>query len=108
MSSHRFQLTYSITHLSDTEKSLTAAKQVRDKIARTQFENWTKVEKVETTFKGTFYLRKLYLDDRKTEAEDIVRMAFGNIMSELNASLEVWAHCSLMVEGLGESLEFSF
>lgn len=57
MSRHHFQLTYSITHFRETEKSFAAAKQVRDK---------------------------------------------------LDATLEVWAHCSLMVGDLGDSMEFSF
>lgn len=108
MSRHHFQLTYSIKHYKETEKSFAMAKQVRDKIARTDFPGWSKIENVETTFKGLLTLYKMTNSEKREEAEALVKNAFSEIMSELDATFEVWAHCSLMVGDLGESIEFSF
>ena len=108
MSRHHFHLTYSIKHYKDTEKSFAVAKQVRDKIARTEFSDWTKVDNVETTFKGLLTLHSISNSERRGEAEKLIKEAFAEIINELDATFEVWAHCSLMVGDLGESMEFSF
>lgn len=108
MSRHYFQLTYSIKHYTDTEKSFAVAKQVRDKIARTEFPYWTKVDNVETTFKGLLTLHGISNSERRDESEKLIRAAFAEIINEFDATFEVWAHCSLMVGDLGESMEFSF
>lgn len=108
MSRHHFQLTYSIKHYKETDKSLAMAKQVRDKIARTDFPGWSKVENIETTFKGLLTLHTISNNERRDEAETMVRAAFSEIITELEATWEVWAYCSLMVGDLGDSIEFSF
>ena len=63
---------------------------------------------LETTFKGLLTLYKMSNSEKREEAEALVKNAFSEIMTELDATFEVWAHCSLMVGDLGESIEFSF
>lgn len=108
MALHSFLLTYSITHAEDTMKSTAAAKQVREKIARSDVTGWIKLDKVETAFKGVLNLRKVTIGEKQDEAQDAVKELMYGIMRDLNATSQVWAHCSLMVAGLGESMEFSF
>ncbi|CAJ1866007.1 MULTISPECIES: hypothetical protein [Aeromonas] len=104
MPSHCFLFTYSVSPLNTNHKVVEQADKVRKKIA--ELNQWTKLDSVETTFVGELYLVESTLDGKRREAENDVTNVLKDLLDEMDAYSSVWVDVALLVDGLGEHIEF--
>lgn len=108
MTAHSFLLTYSVSPCdSDNREHQNHAARVRQKLNRVEIENWIKLHDVETAFKGTMYLSNTILSKKREEAETHARDELKAVMKSLDAYLETRIDVVLMVQDLGETIEFN-
>ena len=104
MSGHHFLFTYSVSPNGTDDKEKVAADKVRKKIA--ELNQWEKLEDVETAFVGRLSLSSSNLDDKRSEAVEVVKDVLRDIVEELDAYSDVWINVALSVDGLGKHIEF--
>lgn len=96
--------TYSLSPSNTTHKAVELADKVRKKIA--DLNKWEKLDSVETTFVGELYLVESTLDGKRREAEEDVTSVLKDLLDEMDAYTSVWVNIVLLVDGLGEHIEF--
>ena len=104
MSCHYFLFTYSVSVAGSHEVEL--ADKVRRKIAK--LEQWKKLERVETAFSGELYLIADTVSAKRKEAQSDVKEAINKIVDDSDALNSVYVNVALLVDGLGEYIEFRF
>ncbi|MFF7108858.1 hypothetical protein [Pseudomonas sichuanensis] len=107
MASHSFLLTYSVSPYTETDRQhQNQAVRLRQKLNRIEVEEWVKLETVETAFKGTVHLNETTITQKRSEAENIAWQQFKEVMDSLGAYKDTTVHVAMMVQGLGELIEF--
>jgi len=108
MSYHHFLFSYSVspTDQNSSEK-IEKSDKVRKKIAEIDELFWTKEVNVETTFYGEISLKNGDISSRRNEAQSYVKKIIKNVMEENDAFFSVNVEVSLMVDELGERINFS-
>lgn len=108
MANHVFLLTYSVSPANDDHREHQAlAVSLRQKLNRVEIEDWVKLSSVETSFSGHMYLNETIVSKKRQEAQDIVWNQFKEVMDSLSAYRETIVSVALMVQGLGEHIEFT-
>jgi len=107
MASYKFLLTYSVKAHQSTVSCQNLADKVRKRIERLDVEGWTKLENVETVFSGDISLTSGLISEKIREATKQVKQVFLDQLKNENAYSDVDIYAVLMVNGLGESIEFS-
>lgn len=79
------------------------AEEVRKEAAKINKIGWKKIEGIDTAFSGVFTLVKI---NKMIEAENLVREALGEVLEKYQASDKIEINVALMVDGLGECMEF--
>ncbi|MDD2046626.1 hypothetical protein [Pseudomonas putida] len=98
MSTHDFQLTYSIPETIDGS-SATAREKMRD------HQGWATVCDIDTTLTGQLPLQGLISEKRK-QAEKEVKKVIQELLKQSRKHSDLKLHASLMVCGLGEHMRF--
>lgn len=107
MRAYAFLLTYSVSPSdNDNREHQNHAVRVRQKLNRVEIENWIKLEDVETAFKGIVHLSDSIISKKREEAETHVRDELKAVMRSLDAYFETRIDVVMMVQGLGETIEF--
>ncbi|ATP49857.1 hypothetical protein ACF8Q9_08470 [Pseudomonas sp. TYF_15] len=107
MASHSFLLTYSVSPYTETDRQhQNQAVRLRQKLNRIEIEEWNKLETVETAFKGVVHLSETTITQKRNEAEDIAWNQIKEVMESLGAYKDTTVHVVMMVQGLGEIIEF--
>ncbi|MGR5517906.1 hypothetical protein [Vibrio sp. Y29_XK_CS5] len=105
MTSHDFLFTYSVSPLDGSkDEHKKAADTVRRRIA--ELERWEKLVSVETTFVGRLNLIETLISSKRREAKGDVTYAIELILDDLEVSSFVTIDIALLVDGLGEYMEF--
>lgn len=108
MKTYNFIFTYAMSqsgYLSD--KKCESIKKLENKIGNRQIEKWTKLDKVENTFIGELVLHSCSISEKREEAKRIVRTVFEEMMFEIEVYSDVTFTIAMLVDGLGEYLEFN-
>ncbi len=106
MSTYKFLFTYTVSPKDSTATKIALADTVRKNIASLKVDEWTKLASVETTFSGVFYLTNSTINGKRTEAEKLVKNTLREVIDKQNAYLQILVDVALMVDGLGEHIEF--
>lgn len=109
MPKYKFIFTYSVSPygVNDIDRKTKQADKVRNKIGEIKNRDWTKLKDVETTFVGDIWLTNDETKKMRNQAEKIVKEEISEIISEYNALLDVSVYVALMIDSLGEHMEFS-
>ncbi|EGR0063423.1 TPA: hypothetical protein I7753_21485 [Vibrio vulnificus] len=102
---HYFQLTYSVRPLSDDSKDKRAAEKAR-KLIRENLK-WESISKIETTLVGEISIRRSDLDEMRYEAKELIDDEIRDMLKENEVFDDIRVNLSLMVDGLGQHIEFS-
>lgn len=109
MFTFQYLLSYSVKpqhSWDDTHKE--KADNVRNKIARITEKGWTKLEDIETTFKGSFDAQAISEEQRKAAAIKFVESRFIEILQSYKATRsEVKIDCAMMISEVKESFKFT-
>lgn len=107
MSTHTFLFTYSVSPVNQINKNI--ADVIRERIARLDGNyGWTKLDDVETAFKGRIYLTSALLNLKRKEAERDITNTLKTVFDNEYPDHKVYVHVALLVDGLQEVIEFSF
>lgn len=107
MVSHAFLLTYSVSPYAETDRAhQNQAVRLRQKLNRMEIEEWVKLETVETAFKGVVHLSETTLVQKRNEAENIAWTQIKEVMESLGAYKDTTVHVAMMVQGLGDLIQF--
>ncbi|MEW5669075.1 hypothetical protein AB1288_22475 [Pseudomonas putida] len=107
MASHAFLLTYSVSPYTETDRvHQNQAVRLRQKLNRIEIEEWVKLETVETSFKGVVHLSETIIQQKRNEAEHIAWTHIKDVMDSLGAYKDTTVHVAMMVQGLGDLIEF--
>lgn len=106
MSEHHFQIAYEVTdNGEDKEREKDIA---RDRIR--EHDEWSIVENISTTLVGQLSIPSGDIDYKRKEAESKVWDIFSDLLKgkegEKDVYKDVKIYISLMVDGLGEHIEF--
>lgn len=106
MSTHYFLFTYDVTPAEDRPHKQADANRLRSAIGRLQEPKWEKNSSVDTAFTGTIELNGL-THEKRIAARKFIKQILRKVSDEylidyLDADIDVL----LMVDGLGESMEF--
>lgn len=107
MSQHSFILTYSVSPYRAGAQVEKIAHKVRRDIAAMEIWDWKKLRDVETTFAGTLELTGFDVAEKREEALQLIADQIQSILRMAEGSHDVWVHAALLVDGLGEHLQFS-
>lgn len=106
MTAHNFMFTYSVSPMGDDERS---ADVIRSRIARLDGQhNWTKLEYVETAFKGKIHLFSSLIDSKRSEAKAEITKILQTVFDNNYPIYKVYVSVALLVDGLNEVIEFRF
>jgi hypothetical protein len=61
---------------------------------------------VETTFVGNFELKAAGVNNKRTEALEVIQNQIGT-MRNASGYNDVWVHVAFLADGLGSQVEFS-
>ncbi|MPS62125.1 hypothetical protein [Acinetobacter sp.] len=105
MATHTFLFTYSVSPFrSNYERD---ADVIRSRIARLDGRHgWTKLEDVETAFKGTLSLFESTQEGKRIEAEREIKEILSSVFDDEYPSHKVWINVALLVNGLTDIQEF--
>ncbi|WP_151707455.1 hypothetical protein [Acinetobacter sp. TUM15064] len=107
MPSHHFLFTYSVSPVNENLRShRDSSDDMRRKIAKIKQVSWNKLTLVETAFIGEVYLIRGTTDDKRAEAQDDIYKVIEALLREHQAYAQVRVDIALMVDGLGECIEF--
>lgn len=107
MATHSFLLTYSVSPSNDSNQHhQNQAVRLRQKLNRVELDDWTKLESVETAFSGSVHLSESILEKKRQEAQDIAWNQFKDVMDSLEAYHDTAVTVAMMVQGLGDVIEF--
>ena len=106
MSYYHFLFTYSVSPNGDGDKKTRIADRVRRKIAEIEEYGWKKLDNVETTFAGKIYLTAVGTQEKREDAEKIVTDVLRKVIDEDDAYSDVWVSVALIVNGLGQYIDF--
>lgn len=106
MSAYNFLFTYTVSPKDSTTTKITLADNVRKNIASLKVHEWTKLATVETTFSGVVYLTNSTTNGKRTEAEKLIKNILREVIDKQHAYLHISVDVALMVNGLGEHIEF--
>ncbi|WDU60771.1 hypothetical protein LRS56_18090 [Pseudomonas poae] len=107
MASYSFLLTYSVSPYTETDRvHQNQAARLRQKLNRVEIEDWVKLETVETAFKGVVHLSETTITQKRNEAENIAWNQIKGVMDSLGVYKETTVHVALMVQELGDLIEF--
>ena len=101
---YHFQLTYSVRPSGDSDKEERAAQKARKLLKN--IDGWFSLESVETTIVGTLKLNSVGVRDKREEAKEKVEERIADILKNYEIFSDVWVNASLMVDTLGEHIEF--
>lgn len=105
MTSHYFQLTYSIyPFLDDHEDSIKAAQKARKSLK--EIADWEPLDHIETTVVGRIPLCKTKNTEKRIEAVDFIGNEIVKVLKEKEVYYYIKGYFSLMVDGLGMNIEF--
>ncbi|EPJ6996780.1 hypothetical protein LB169_002308 [Acinetobacter baumannii] len=105
MAKYTFLMTYSVSPFRSNYEQ--TADVIRSRIARLDGSHgWTKLEEVETTFKGTLTLFDPTQEGKRNEAEKEIKEILSSVFDSEYPSHRVWVHVALLVNGLTEIQEF--
>lgn len=108
MTTYSFLLTYSVSpSIEQNRDHQNQAVRLRQKLNRVELDEWTKLESVETAFSGVMHLSDSILSKKRQEAQDIAWNQFKDVMDSLEAYRDTSVNVALMVQGLGDLIEFS-
>lgn len=109
MPKYKFIFTYSVSPYgaNDIDRKTKKADKVRNKIGEIKNSDWTKLKDVETTFVGDMWLTNDETSKMRNQAEKIVKEEISEIMNEHDALFDVSVYVALMIDRLGEHMEFS-
>lgn len=108
MANHVFLLTYSVSpENEDNHEHRDLAVSLRQKLNRVEIEDWVKLSSVETAFSGNMYLNESIISKKRQEAQDIAWNKFKEVMDSLNAYRGTIVSVALIIQGLGEHIEFT-
>ncbi|MBA5236682.1 hypothetical protein H2Y54_08975 [Pectobacterium aroidearum] len=105
MSYFNFLLTYSTSPHRDNDIDIRIADKLRKKLAEINEKDWRKLDEVETTYIGKVDLKSAGVDNKRNEAEKIIKDIFREKIDENDAYNYTWVNIALMVNGLGEHIE---
>jgi len=106
MATSCFLFTYSVDPNENTEQFEKAAEKVRRGIANIKYQDWTKLNTVETAFTGSLRLDAIGMIAKRDQAVEIVKEQIRNVMHDTGAFNDLWVYVALLVDGLGECQEF--
>ena len=101
---YHFQLTYSVRPNGDNDKEERAAQKARKLLKN--IDGWVSLENVETTIVGTLKLNSVGVRDKREEARENVEETIADILKNYEIFNDIWVNASLMVDTLGEHIEF--
>jgi hypothetical protein len=108
MAIHAFLLTYNVSPAIETDREhQNQAARLRQKLNRVELEDWTKLESVETAFSGFMHLSESIHTTKRHAAQDLAWSRFKGVMDSLGAYRDTTVNVALMIQGLGEAIEFS-
>ncbi|EHU1961281.1 Uncharacterised protein [Acinetobacter baumannii] len=108
MKTYNFIFTYGMSQSGyPSDKKCESIKKLENKIGNRQIEKWTKLDKVENTFIGELVLHSCSISEKREEAKQIVRTVFEEMMFEIEVYSDVTFTIAMLVDGLGEYLEFN-
>lgn len=109
MATHFFLLTYSVSPCDpQKQRDQNHADSLRQKLNRIELDDWKKLESVETAFSGMIRINEAPLEKKREEAQEIVSDKFKEVMRSLDAFTSTRIKVALMVQGLGDVIEFDF
>jgi hypothetical protein len=82
------------------------ATRLRQKLNKFLIERWEKLGSVETMVTGTTHINEAVLSRKRQQAQTIAFNTFKDVMTSLEAYTESKVSIALMVQGLGETIEF--
>lgn len=107
MTSHHFLFTYSVSpHNANLRTDKDISDDMRRKIAQISEFLWTKLTNVETTFSGTIFLEGDSVIKKRIDARKQVIKVIKDLLIEHDSYVNVNVNVALMVNGLGECMEF--
>jgi len=106
MPTFNFLFTYSVSPMSDEATKIQKANSTRRQIAEIEKDKWEKLTDVETAFAGEIYLESYIASKQRKEAQEIVSNELKKVIDENKALFDIWVSVALMVDGLGECIEF--
>ncbi|WP_221800542.1 hypothetical protein [Oceanobacter mangrovi] len=98
-----YQLTYSIS----PKNAQCQAEAQKARRAIKESSQFTNVDHLETVVVGELYLARDSQYGQKREAQEDIENFITGILNDAEVFKYVHVHCSLMVDGLGEHLQFT-
>ncbi|MBD2849092.1 hypothetical protein [Acinetobacter baumannii] len=108
MKTYNFIFTYTISQSGYySDKKSESIKKLENKIGERQKEKWIKLDTVENTVVGELVLCSYNISEKREEAKQIVRTVFEEMMFEIDVYSDVTFTIAMLVDGLGEYMEFN-
>ncbi|EOA5676387.1 hypothetical protein ACRCQS_12775 [Pseudomonas aeruginosa] len=104
MTTHHFQLSYSVRPLDQSEAAVRMAEGVSLKMLQTSVEGWGKPDQSASSIAGTLELSEGDIASKRDEALACIKGVFSDVLASNDASFDVAVHIEALVDRLGPAL----